>query len=173
MNAAELKTAIEQGRYWSECHGPHCSNTIRHTHIDSHDEDGEYLEKPSQVLVSKHIDDAVFCSGKCRREAESDLRRLEKRRRRIIAKAFQLFGRQMVVKYCRPESRNGFCKCDLVRMRTEYPGSISLSIPRVLQYCFCGCVFCGQWDVPKIDRETWRAFLDSRIEYSPVGPSED
>ena len=164
MNGTELKASIESGLYWSDCHWQNCSNKIHDDYIETYSDEDDYVEKPVQIILSDLLPDAVFCSGRCRWKAEDEERRVARRRRRIIAKAFTVFGRAMLIDYCFGESRDGFCKCDLTPPRTEYPGVISLKLPGILQYGFHGCVFCRQWGVCKIDHEAWRAFIKQRQE---------
>ena len=162
MNGTELKASIESGLYWSDCHWRSCSNKIHSDHIETYSDEDDYVEKPPQIILSALVQDAVFCSGRCRRKAEAEERRVSRRRRRIIAKAFTVFGRAMEVKSCSGNTRDGVCKCELTPPRTEYPGVIDLRLPGVLMYGFHGCVFCRQWGVCNIDHEAWRTFIKDR-----------
>jgi len=159
MNATELIEKIEAGELWSECHGPSCSNEMHEDCTQTYDGD----ELPAQLLTSKYDTDAVFCSGKCRREFEAREREAARRKRRVIGLAIRYFGPHARIKYAFGESRSGWCKCDLGKLGTDYPGCVDVILPG-LKCDVTGCPRCRQFGVAKMDTEAYHEFMRARKE---------
>ena len=159
MNATELIEQIRSGRLWSECHGPSCSNEMHEDCTQTDDGD----ELPSQLLTSKYDADAVFCSGKCRREFEILQRKIRHRRRRVIGLAIRHFGPLARIKHASGNSRDGWCKCDLSKLETDYPGRVEVILPG-LTCNVDGCPRCRQFGVARMDTDAYQAFMRARKE---------
>lgn len=146
-SAIEMKAQIQSGTWWQECGT--CYREMHDGYLDDHSGD----EISYTISVSTVLDE-VFCSGRCRRKAEKHARQIEHRKRRTICRAVQVLGPSILIKYASGEFRSGWCKCDLEKMRTDYPGYVEFRWPGC-KYSSCGCPWCGQWGVSKCDTEAW------------------
>ena len=159
MNATELIEQIKSGLLWSECHGPSCSNEMHENCTQTDDGD----ELPPQLLTSKCDEYAVFCSGKCRREFDRQSRQIVNRKRRVIGLAIRYFGPKARIKHAFGESRSGWCKCDLSKLGTDYPGCVDVILPG-LTCSVSGCPRCRQFGVARMDTEAYHDYMRSRKE---------
>ena len=144
--AIEMKDMILSGNYWRDCE---CGRTMHEYGLETGDGD----EIPYTISVSKILDD-VFCSRHCRNRAEKKERQIEHRRRRTICRAVQVLGPSIVITYASGETRSGWCKCDLEKMRTEFPGFVEFRWSGGKSSA-CGCPWCGQFGVANGDTEAW------------------
>jgi hypothetical protein len=159
MTATEIAGAILDGRMWQECV---CGCTIYEDETVGTDENGYDVCRETRVVVSKMVDDYVFCSRKCRLAEERRLRQVERRRRRIASVVFQRFGKVEFRPhgYIWADCRSGWCKCDRSKMG-EYPGSFTCKLS-TLTYSISGCIWCGQYGVSKIDVDAFQALCKQR-----------
>ena len=155
MTSAELIEKIQAGEYWSECWGD-CGNRLTSSCIETDDGD----ELPARFVTSPHLPEAVFCSSRCKRMALRAIRGAHRRRRRTINRTVAYFGPKVKILYVSGESRAGWCKCDLAKMHTDYPGCVNIKLPGML-YTASGCPWCHQFGCPEIDQTVYRAHLQS------------
>lgn len=154
MTAAKLKADIESGLCWQECV---CGRKMHSDYIET--SDGEEL--PPRIVISRKIPDMVFCSRRCAIREENRIRNVEKRRRKTIARALDVWGHGITVLYASGDSRSGLCKCDREAIRTEYPGYVSFTFPGSLGDA-SGCPWCVQLGVQHRDVEAWNLYRLSR-----------
>ncbi len=144
--ALEMKDKIQSGLWWQEC--GYC---LREMHDGYLEDDGD--EIPYTISVSTKLDD-VFCSRRCRCKAEKKARQVARRKRRTICRAVKVLGPSIRITYASGDTRSGWCKCDLEKMRTDYPGYVEFKFPGG-KYSSSGCPWCGQWGVSNCDTEAW------------------
>jgi len=144
--AIEMKERIQSGTSWQEC-----GTCFREMHEEYLNDEGD--EIPYTISISTKLDE-VFCSRLCRCKAEKHARQIEHRKRRTICRAVQVLGLSIRITSASGDTRSGWCKCDLEKMRTEYPGYVDFRFPGG-QYGCCGCPWCAQWGVAICDTEAW------------------
>ena len=159
MTATEIAEQIQMGNLWQECV---CGVRMHSDETWGTDEYGDEVCRETRIVISKMVDDYVFCSRRCRLNEERRLRQVEHRRRRIAGRVFRKFG---PVEFCPygyiwADARSGWCQCDQKKMG-EYPGSCSFKL-RGCQYRINGCVWCGQWGVARCDHEAFQALCRER-----------
>lgn len=159
MTAREIADAIMDGRMWQECV---CGCTIHEEETTGTDEHGDEVCRETRIVISKTVDDCVFCSRKCRLNEERRLRQEEHRRRRIAGLLFKRFGKATFgpYGYIWGAARSGWCQCDRKKMG-EYPGSFCCKLAG-LKYRISGCAWCGQYGVSQCDHEAFRALCHER-----------
>jgi hypothetical protein len=159
MTATEIAGAILGGRMWQECV---CGCTIYEDETVGTDENGDDVCRQTRIVISKSIDDYVFCSRQCRLDEERRLQKAEHRRRRIAGMIFKRFGKAKFgpYGYIWGAARSGWCKCDRTKMG-EYPGSFCCKLEG-LKYQISGCIWCGQYGVSKIDVDAFQALCKQR-----------